>query len=97
MSGYAEFLARKAQADGAAGFDPSWIPGFLFGFQQHLTGWAIRQGRAALFEDCGLGKSPQELVWAQNVHAHTGKPVLILTPLAVTFQMRVAEWTPDRD
>ena len=52
-----------------------------------MTDWAIRQGRAALFEDCGLGKSVQELVWAQNVHKHTGKPVLLLTPLAVTFQM----------
>jgi hypothetical protein len=87
MSDYTEFLARKTQADTAYGFDPAWIPDFLFGFQQHLTTWAIRQGRAALFEDCGLGKSPQELVWAQNVYQHTGRPVLILTPLAVTFQM----------
>jgi hypothetical protein len=87
VSTYAEFLERKAQADGMAGFEPTWLPGFLFPFQQALTSWAIRKGRAALFEDCGLGKSPQELVWAQNVHAHTGRPVLILTPLAVTFQM----------
>src|SRR5215471_642730 len=84
---YAAYLHRKAQEDSAAGFEPSWIPDWLFGFQQHLTGWAIRQGRAALFEDCGLGKSPQELVWAHNVRARTGKPVLLLTPLAVTFQM----------
>jgi len=84
---YAEYLEHKAQADSAAGFGPSWMPDFLFPFQQALTTWAVRQGRAALFEDCGLGKSPQELVWAQNVHVRTGKPVLILTPLAVTFQM----------
>ena len=87
MRTYAEYLEHKAQADSAAGFDPTWMPGFLFPFQQALTTWAVRQGRAALFEDCGLGKSPQELVWAQNVHQRTGKPVLILTPLAVTFQM----------
>src|SRR6516164_9456367 len=84
---YAEYLEHKAQADSAAGFGPSWMADFLFPFQQALTTWAVRQGRAALFEDCGLGKSPQELVWAQNVHVRTGKPVLILTPLAVTFQM----------
>jgi len=84
---YTAFLDRKSQLDGAAGFDPVWMPDFLFPFQQDLTGWAIRQGRCALFEDCGLGKSPQELVWAENVHRHTGKPVLVLTPLAVTFQM----------
>lgn len=87
MSSYAEFLARKTQLDGAAGFEPVWLPEFLFGFQADLTGWAIRQGRGALFEDCGTGKSAQELVWAQNVHLHTGHPVLLLTPLAVTFQM----------
>jgi hypothetical protein len=47
MSSYAEFLARKAQADGAAGFEPSWMPEFLFDPQRDLTGWAIRQGRGA--------------------------------------------------
>lgn len=87
ISAYEKFLARKAQLDSAAGFEPQWMPEFLFPFQQDMTAWAIRQGRAALFEDCGLGKSPQELVWAQNIHQRTGKPVLILTPLAVTFQM----------
>ena len=87
IADYREFLERRAQLDTATGFDPLWMPDFLFPFQQMLTGWAIRQGRGALFEDCGLGKSCQELVWAQNVHRHTGKPVLLLTPLAVTFQM----------
>ena len=33
------------------------------------------------------GQTAQELVWAQNVYKHTGKPVLMLTPLGVTFQM----------
>jgi len=86
--GYAAFLAAKAQLDGAAGFEPSWMPSALFPFQVFLTEWAIRQGRAALFEDCGLGKSCQELAWAQNVYKHTGKPVLMLAPLGVTFQMQ---------
>ena len=40
-----------------------------------------------MFADCGMGKTPMELVWAQNVHPHTGKPVLMLTPLAVGFQI----------
>lgn len=87
MSSYAEFLARKAQLDGAAGFEPVWLPEFLFGFQQALTGWSIWQGRSAQFQDCGLGKTVQELVWAQNVHLHTGRPVLLLDPLGVSFQV----------
>ena len=67
MGTYAEFLERRAQLDGMAGFDPLWMPDFLFPFQRMLTGWAIRQGRGALFVDCGGGKGPMALVWAQNV------------------------------
>jgi hypothetical protein len=89
LEDYALLLERRAQADAMAGFEPNWMPDFLFGFQQVLTEWAIRKGRAAIFADCGLGKSPIQLAWAENVHRKTGKPVLLLTPLAVTFQMEV--------
>jgi hypothetical protein len=44
------------------------------------------QGRAAIFADCGLGKTPMQLVWAENVVRKTNRPVLILTPLAVSHQ-----------
>jgi len=87
VSSYADFLASKAQQADGHGFEPAWMPGFLFPFQAFLTEWGVRQGRAALLIDCGMGKSPQSLVWAQNVHQHTGKPVLLLTPLGVTGQM----------
>jgi hypothetical protein len=83
---YREFLARKAQWDDASGFDPVWLPDWLFGFQVHLVDWAVRMGRAALFADCGLGKTPMQLVWAENVRRYTGRPVLIVTPLAVSYQ-----------
>lgn len=85
---YAEFLARKAQHADGAGFEPTWLPDYLFPFQRVLVDWAIRQGRGALFADCGMGKTPMELVWAQNVHQHTGRPVLLATPLAVGFQIQ---------
>jgi hypothetical protein len=84
---YQEFLARKAQLADAGGFEPLTLPEHLFPFQRDLVDWAVRQGRGALFADCGMGKTPMELAWAQNVHAHTGKPVLLLTPLAVGFQV----------
>jgi hypothetical protein len=86
MTRYAEFLERKTQLEGGHGFEPEWMPDFLFDFQQSLVTWAIRQGRAAIFADCGLGKTPMQLVWADNVVRHTGRPVLIVTPLAVSFQ-----------
>ena len=83
---YAAFLDAKTQLDGATGFAPDDLPSFLFPFQRFLTEWAIRQGRAAIFADCGLGKTPMQLVWADNIRRRTGKPVLIVTPLAVGFQ-----------
>lgn len=89
---YRSFLERKAQLDGDHGFDPIWMPDFLFDFQSFLDDWAIRKGRAAVFADCGLGKSPIQLVWAENVVRHTNGRVLILTPLAVSAQtIREAE------
>lgn len=83
---YDAFLHRKVHLDTDDGFDPEWVPDFLYGFQSDLVTWALQSGRSALFADCGLGKTPMQLVWAENVHRRTGKPVLIATPLAVTFQ-----------
>jgi hypothetical protein len=77
MNAYKYFLFAKTQTGSGCGFEPSWMPDFLFDFQSSLTEWAIRKGRAALFEDCGLGKTPQQLVWAENVVRQTNKPVLI--------------------
>ena len=86
MTGYEQFLERKLQNNQVDGFEPLWIPDFLFPFQQYLVDWSLRIGRDAIFADCGMGKSPMQLVWAENVRKYTGKPVLIVTPLAVSFQ-----------
>lgn len=83
---YREFVARKSQLDSDGGFAPVFMPRFLFDFQAALVEWAVRKGRAALFADCGLGKTPMALTWAQNVVQHTNGRVLILTPLAVGAQ-----------
>jgi hypothetical protein len=86
LSAYEEFIEHKTHVGGMAGFDPIWMPDFLFDFQKSLVDWAIRKGRAAIFADCGLGKTPMQLVWAENVFRKTGRRVLILTPLAVAEQ-----------
>jgi len=86
MTSYSKFLQTKTDYGSESGFEPVWMPDFLFDFQRHLTEWAIRKGRAAIFADCGLGKTPMQLVWAENVVRKTGRPVLILTPLAVSRQ-----------
>ena len=51
---YADFLHRKSQVAGMDGFEPLWVPEFLFDFQKALVEWALRKGRAAIFADCGL-------------------------------------------
>lgn len=84
---YDDYLARRAQLANAGGFEPTHMPDHLFDFQQVLVDFAVRQGRAGLFADCGMGKTPMSLAWAQNVYERTGKPVLFLTPLAVGFQV----------
>lgn len=84
---YSAFLGRKSQLGGQHGFEPLWMPDCLFDFQKFLVEWALLKGRAAILADCGLGKSPIELVWAENVSRKTGKRVLLLTPLAVGPQM----------
>lgn len=83
---YADFLDRKTQLAGEFGFAPTFFPKGAFDFQAAMIEYAVRKGRSALFEDCGMGKTMQFLSWSQNVVQHTNKPVLILTPLAVAHQ-----------
>lgn len=89
---YAGFLAHKAQIGTDDGFEPGALSPMLFDFQAALVAWALRKGRAALFADCGLGKTPMQLAWAEAVVRRTNRPVLVLTPLAVAGQtVREAE------
>ena len=83
MNDYEKFLERKTHLGSQSGFEPVFMPDFLFPFQKSLVEWAVRKGRAAILADCGLGKTPMQLVWAQNVVEKTNKPVLCLTPLSV--------------
>jgi hypothetical protein len=83
MTEYHKFLASKRQLGGDHGFMAQWMPENLFDFQRELVAWSVRRGRAAIFADCGLGKTAVQLTWAKNVVLKTNRPVLILTPLAV--------------
>ncbi len=83
---YNGFLDKKRQLSSGGGFDPVWMPDFLFGFQKALVEWAVKRGRAAIFADCGLGKTPMQLVWAENVVRKTNRPVLIVTTLGDSLQ-----------
>lgn len=86
MRDYQEFIGNKTHLAGNYGFNPVAMPDFLFPFQQSLVEWAIKKGRAAILADCGLGKTPMQLAWSDNVFRKEGKPVLVLTPLSVSIQ-----------
>lgn len=88
MSAYQQFLRSKtvtAQATGM-GHTPE-LNGALFPHQRDTVAFLLALGRGAAFLDTGLGKTFVELEWARHAAGYTGKPALILTPLAVGPQM----------
>jgi len=87
---YDDFLKAKEITAPSCGFKKpkEKMNGSLFEWQKDIVFWALAKGRAALFEDCGMGKTIQQLEWARCVNEHTGRPVLILAPLAVADQTR---------
>jgi len=85
MTEYERFVESKIKPLIESGFDAE-VSNKLFDFQQWIVKTALKMGRYAIFADCGLGKSAMQIEWAMQVHRHTGKPVLILCPLAVAPQ-----------
>ena len=90
MNAYKEFIKSKLTEVKASGFDSdvSTYNKNLFDWQRDIVHWALKKGKACLFEDCGLGKTLQQLSFAEEVCKHTGGKVLILAPLAVAAQTK---------
>jgi hypothetical protein len=85
---YLRFLESKRTRHKASGFKPKSLNEWLYPFQEHVVNWNCEMGRSADFEDCGLGKTLQQLAWSDAVHRHTNKPILLLAPLAVIRQTK---------
>ncbi len=80
---YEEFLGSKRIDVEPVGIDKQVdINPKLFDFQEHIVRWALRRGRAAVFADCGLGKTPIQLEWGKHIPGN----ILICAPLAVSQQ-----------
>lgn len=80
---YSDFLQCKRVSDAPDGLESVPAPNpMLFDFQRDIVGWALRRGRAAIFADCGMGKTLMQLEWAKHVPGR----VLIFAPLAVAEQ-----------
>lgn len=85
---YMAFLEQKKAQRLESGFKVTEndLNTALFPFQKYCVIRALAAGKFAMFEDCGLGKTIQQLEWAKKVIEQTLKPVLILAPLAVISQ-----------
>lgn len=81
---YAEFLDRKRRAHQPPGvhIETHDIHPLLHPWQRTIVQWACARGRAAIFADCGLGKTFMQIEWARNVANTT----LIIAPLSVARQ-----------
>lgn len=88
MNEYEKFLENKKKRIIESGIDvnESQLSDKLFDFQKYCVKRALKVGKFALFEDCGLGKTLQQIEWAKHVSENTNKPVLILAPLGVVPQ-----------
>ena len=84
---YREYIASRATTLAPSGFTPRPINASAKTHQRAVLDFALNLGRSAAFLDTGLGKSFIELEFARQCAEETGKPSLILTPLAVAGQM----------
>lgn len=87
---YHDFLKNKRFVLESSGFDieKEKLNPMLYDFQRDIVRWALKKGKACIFADCGLGKTPMQLSWAYQVHKYTGGKILILAPLAVAEQTK---------
>ncbi len=85
---YEEYLKIKQHEPIENGFDVDIdnLNPNLFDWQKNVVQWALKRGRAALFEECGLGKTIQQLEWARHVAQHSGLPVMLHCPVGVRQQ-----------
>lgn len=87
---YEEFLKAKDTERIESGFDIDRrrINKALFPFQKDIVKWALKKGKAAIFSDCGTGKTIMQLEFAHQVCKHTGGDALIVAPLSVVEQTK---------
>lgn len=84
---YRAFIASRGRETRRQGFDAKPINAAAKAHQRAALEFALSIGKSAAFLDTGLGKSFIELEYARQCAEETGKPSLILTPLAVAGQM----------
>lgn len=89
MENYVDFIRRKSERavhTDSIQLSTDELNPDLYDFQRDIVRWALAKGRAAIFADCGLGKTPMQLEWAHQICARVGGNALIVAPLTVAPQ-----------
>ena len=76
---YTDFLKSKQIKNRASGFECSNFNPLLFDWQKQITHWGLRKGKCAYFEECGLGKTAQQLEFADKVNLKTNTLIKTIT------------------
>ena len=83
---YQTFIQSKTRKPTTFGFEVDDINKHAFDWQERIIRWALQRGRAAVFAECGLGKTLMQLEWARHVVNKTGLPVMVHCPVGVREQ-----------
>jgi hypothetical protein len=88
MTDYERFIASKTRVVKPMGFDvrPEDLNPRAKDWQRVGVAWAVKRGRAALFWECGLGKTISQLMWGEQIVLREQKPGLLLCPIGVRQQ-----------
>jgi hypothetical protein len=82
MKDYAQFLKTKTFSPLLAGITPKETHPSCFPHQRDLIKWGVWLGRAAIWADCGLGKTRMQLLWCDQLPDKK----IIVAPLNVVHQ-----------
>lgn len=83
---YEDFIADKELIFDAQGLDLNLQHDRFLDYQEAIGNWAIKKGKAAVFADCGLGKSFMALAILDALSKHLKRPALLITPLQILGQ-----------
>jgi hypothetical protein len=86
LTEYYDFLKNKVQLSAKGGLDAQEFHPSLFPHQCDAVRWALARGKALLAMKFGMGETRCQIELLRQVHARTGRKVLVICPLGVRHQ-----------
>ena len=86
ISAYVDFLRNKVQLTNEAGMKSIEMHPSLFPHQRDIVTWALQRGKALIAASFGMGKTRIQIELLRQIHAQTGRKVMVICPLGVKHQ-----------